>query len=62
MAQRQVQQAGARPQPNVYTVMLLVAIIVLLTTIVLSLTHLMSGYGMSFGDLFEPLGGAGAGL
>ena len=61
MAQRPAQQAGLAPQPNIYTLLLLIAIVMLAVTIVLSLTRLMSdnGYAMSFGDLFEPLSGGG---
>ncbi|MFP3937211.1 MAG: hypothetical protein ACLFVW_02635 [Phycisphaerae bacterium] len=55
------QQAPSRPQPNIYTLLLLIAIVMLVVTIALSLTHLMSesGYAMSFGELFEPLQGGG---
>ena len=54
-----------KPQPNVYTVLLVVTIIVLAVTIGLVLHNLMSpvttpdgspgGYGLSFGDLFKSL-------
>ncbi|MGC9454964.1 MAG: hypothetical protein ACP5HU_08865 [Phycisphaerae bacterium] len=61
MAQRPGQQAVSTPQPNIYTLLLLIAIVVLAVTIVLSLMHLTSdsGYAMSFGELFEPLQNAG---
>lgn len=59
-----------QPQPNIYTVLLIVAILILAVTIGLVLYNLMSsweqgqGYGLSFGELFSPLqeseGGQGA--
>lgn len=62
MAQRPGQQAVSQAQPNIYTLLLLIAIVMLAVTIVLSLMHLMSesGYAMSFGEMFEPLQNAGA--
>jgi len=54
-----------KPQPNIYTLLLIVAIIALGTTIGIVMHNLMSpvvrpdgsagGYGMSVGDLFETL-------
>jgi len=54
-----------KPQPNIYTLLLIVAIIALGTTVGIVMHNLMSpvvrsdggagGYGMSFGDLFETL-------
>lgn len=57
MAQKPAQQAGARPQPNVYTLLLLIAIIALAATIGLAMFKLMSdsGYALSFGELFQGL-------
>jgi hypothetical protein len=49
----------AKPQPNIYTVLLMVGVVVLLATLVVVLYTLMSampkGYGMDFGDLLAPL-------
>ena len=46
------------PQPNVYTMILLVAIIVLAVAIVAAFWKLTSlppvGYGLNFGAFFEP--------
>jgi hypothetical protein len=62
-----------KPQPNIYSVMLVIAILVLAVTIGLVMHNLMaswedgSGYGLSVGELFQPLdtgeaeGGGGAG-
>jgi ABC-type dipeptide/oligopeptide/nickel transport system permease component len=48
-----------KPQPNVYTVLLVVAAVALAVTIGLVLYNLMAeppaGYGLSFGDLLGPL-------
>ena len=50
-----------KPQPNIYTILIIVAILALAITIGLVLHNLMAetgpggGYGMSFGDLFNPL-------
>ena len=49
------------PQPNVYTVLIIVAILALGIAIGVALYNLMGevgpdgGYGMSFGDLFAPV-------
>jgi hypothetical protein len=54
-------QSGSRaqPQPNVYTVLLIVAVLALLATLVVTLWTLMApmpgGYGLKFEDLFAPL-------
>ena len=49
----------AKPQPNIYTVLLIVANLALLVTIGVVLYNLMAsppaGYGLRFGDLFAPL-------
>lgn len=46
-------------QPNIYTVLLLAAIVALAVTLGVVLYTLMSptpqGYGLEFGDLFSPL-------
>ncbi len=47
-----------KAQPNVYTALLLVAIITLGVTLAICLKTLLVGYGLSFGDLFGPLKGA----
>jgi len=50
---------AAKPNPSIYTVLLIVAILVLAVTLVVVLWTLMSpmpkGYGLQFGDLFAPL-------
>jgi len=48
-----------KPQPDVYTVLLIVVIILLAVTIGIVLHNLMApvesgGYGLGFGDLFQP--------
>lgn len=47
----------AKPQPNIYTLLMVVAIITLGATIALVLCNLTSsgGYDMSFAELFGPL-------
>ncbi len=44
-----------KPQPNIYTVLLIVALLCMTLTVAVGLRHLMSanGYGLSFGDLFS---------
>ena len=51
--------AEARPQPNVYTVLLIVAILVMTVTIGLAVYKLTgdTGYGLTFGQLFKPFEG-----
>lgn len=48
--------AAAKPQPNVYTALLVIAALALLATLVVVLWTLLSpmpnGYGMAIGDLF----------
>ena len=48
-----------KPQPNVYTVLLVVAAVALVLTIALCLYRLLSpppaGYGLEFGQLFDRL-------
>ena len=53
----QGQVVHVKAQPDVYTVLLIVANLALLITIVVVLRHLMSetGYNLSIGDLFAPL-------
>jgi len=55
--------AGGPPQPNVYTLLLIVANLALMVTIGVALWALMSesGYGLSFGQLFQPLTPGGPG-
>ncbi len=47
-----------KPQPNIYTILLVVAILVVSVTLGLVLYKLMSplpnGYGLEFGDIFKP--------
>ncbi len=49
-----------RPQPNVFTVLLIVAILVMLVGVAMVAYKLTadSGYGLSFGELFKPFQGA----
>ena len=44
-----------KPQPNIYTVLLIVALLCMTLTVAFGLRNLMSanGYGLSFGDLFS---------
>ena len=54
-----------KPQPNVYTVLLIVAVLFMAVTVGMVMYNLMSpvsrldgspgGYGLSFGELFKPL-------
>ena len=48
-----------KPQPSIYTVLLVVAILSILIAVALGLHTLMAespaGYGLKFGQLFEPL-------
>ncbi len=44
-----------KPQSNVYTVLLLVAILVLAAAIGIVLHNLMTVYGLSLGELFQTL-------
>ncbi len=47
-----------KPQPDIYTVLLLVTFLVLLGGAILVASNLMAdppnGYGMTFGELFSP--------
>jgi hypothetical protein len=46
-----------KPQPNVYTVLVIIAAAALVVALVVVLNTLMSstnGYGMEFGQLFDP--------
>ncbi len=47
------------PQPNVFTVLLIVAILVMLVGIIMVTYKLTGeyGYGLSFGELFQPFKG-----
>ena len=48
----------AKPQPTIYTLLIIVAILVLAVTLGFVLYNLLAappnGYGLSFGDLFGP--------
>lgn len=48
---------SSRPNPNVYTALLLVAIVAIAASLVVVLSQLLSptGYGLQFGDLFGGL-------
>ncbi len=50
---------GAKPQPTIYTLMLIIAILALAMTLVLVIRNLIAeppaGYGLTFGQLFKPL-------
>ena len=48
---------SVKPQPDVYTLLVIVTILALAVAISLTLYDLMSleGYDMSFGDIFAPL-------
>jgi len=48
-----------RPQPNIYTLLLIVGIVALLVALGFVTWSLLSpsGYGMTLGQLFEPLTG-----
>ena len=47
----------AKPQSNIYTLLIIIAVVVLGATIGISMYRLMAqppqGYGLSFGQLFE---------
>jgi len=52
------QPIKARPQPNIYTVLIIVAILILGVTVGLVLNNLLTptaqgGYGLEFGMLFD---------
>ena len=46
---------SVKPQPNIYTVLLIVTLICMAITVAFGLWNLMSsaGYGLGFGDLFS---------
>ncbi len=50
--------AADRVEPNIYTLLLIIAILALALTVGVVLWNLLAtppdGYGMSFGDLFTP--------
>ncbi len=54
-----------KPQPDVYTVLIVVAILILAVTVGVSLYYLLAapptGCGLSFGDLFGKVAPPGAG-
>ena len=41
------------PQPNVYTVLLIIAIVAMAAAAIFGVHDLTSNYGISFGDLFQ---------
>ncbi len=43
-----------KPQANVYTVLLIIAILALGAAVALTLQNLMNNYGMTLGDIFDP--------
>jgi hypothetical protein len=43
-----------KAQPNVYTVLLIIAVIVLAVAAGICLNNLMGNYGMEFGQIFDP--------
>ena len=45
----------AKPQTNVYTLLLVVAILALGATIGVVLWNLITVYGLQFGDIFKPV-------
>ena len=49
----------AKPQPDIYTLLMIIAILALALTMGLVLHNLMAavpdGYGLSLGELFQPL-------
>ncbi len=56
----QGQAVRVKPQPSIYTLLIIVGILVLGVTIGLVLHNLLSappdGYGLSYGDLLNPSG------
>ena len=44
----------AKPQANIYTVLLVIAIIALGTTVGLVIWNLTTAYGLTFGEIFQP--------
>ena len=45
----------SRPQPNIYTLLLVVSIIALGATIGVAIWNLTTIYGLKFGEIFQPL-------
>lgn len=45
----------AKPQPNIYTVLLIIAIVALGVTVGVAIGNLTATYGLSFGEIFQPL-------
>jgi hypothetical protein len=43
-----------KAQPNIYTVLLIIAVIGMAVAVGISLNDLMHNYGMTLGDLFDP--------
>ena len=44
---------AVKPQPNVYTVLLIIAIVAMAVAAIIGVDDLTNNYGMSFGDLFQ---------
>lgn len=44
-----------KPESNVFTALMAVAIVALIVSVVIVTRHLMVDYGLSFGDLLKPL-------
>ena len=45
----------AKLQPNIYTVLLIIAIVALGVTVGVAIWNLTTVYGLSFGEIFQPL-------
>lgn len=43
-----------QPQPNIYTVLLIIAVFVLAVAFGVAVHNLIANYGMTFGDIFGP--------
>lgn len=54
----QIQSQGpvvpVKAQPNIYTVLLIIAVIGMAIAVGISLNDLFTHYGMTMGDLFDP--------
>jgi hypothetical protein len=56
MTQTQLQGpvVPVKAEPNIYTVLLVIAVIGMAVAVGISLNDLMTHYGVLFGDLFDP--------
>lgn len=52
--QSQGPTVSVKPQPNIYTVLLMVAIATLVAAVAISLNNLLGNYGMALGEIFDP--------